>query len=103
MRTIKLHLESLAVESFATTLPDFAAGTIAAHQLATPFPCEYESGSCLNSCEGTCSISCGGTCDGSCAGDPTCIPERTCDGACPIPPPADTRLQNTLCGFRPCP
>ena len=99
MRKIRLQLESLAVESFDTTGPRPDAGTVAAHQIVTVAPCDYESGSCFASCNGTCArtCSCEATCNGyeSCAG--TCFEytcERTCRGSCGYcgPGTADTCL-----------
>ena len=88
MRKVKLQLESLAVESFDTSPPEPAEGTVAAHQVwLTDATCLNSCGgscfltcgtcynTCFQSCPNTCWISCGGTCrEYTCAY--TCL--RTC-------------------------
>jgi hypothetical protein len=68
MRKIRLHLESIAVESFPTTASHPAAGTAMAHQQITDQ---------LETCE-TCARSCGVTCPATCD-DATCV---TCPASC---------------------
>jgi hypothetical protein len=71
MRKIKLHLESIAVESFHTTRGHSAAGTAVAHQWG-PFSGLPET--CGATCGRTCWQSCNGSCD-----EATCV---SCPSAC---------------------
>ncbi|HEU4881355.1 MAG TPA: hypothetical protein VFT45_03890 [Longimicrobium sp.] len=64
MRKIRLHLESITVESFQTTAPDPAAGTVAAHQQIS------DGGTCENTCGRSCPQTCPASCDATCV---TCL------------------------------
>jgi hypothetical protein len=86
MGKITLALESLAVESFATTPGEGTGGTVVAHQLETfrtacvqvscadtciqtcANTCLNTCGTCNASCYDTCAVSCFGTCQTACGG-----------------------------------
>ncbi len=77
MRKLKLDLEELSVESFATT-PEARgeSGTVFGQQCTCYTQCTCPGcPTCDASCNGTCDASCNGSCDASCNG--------TCDGTCP--------------------
>ena len=76
MRKIRLHLESIAVESFHTTPPHPAEGTAVAHQFSgQPATC---GATCARTCWETCPASCD---DATCVTCPTCFCETdTCPG-----------------------
>lgn len=91
MRKITLRLESLAVESFETTPPARAEGTVVGHQ-RTP-ACTFSCDSCIQTactCPGnnTCAQSCNGTCFGYSCQAPTCVGTcatcgaNTCEPTC---------------------
>jgi hypothetical protein len=93
MRKLKLDLEDLAVESFATT-PEAhrVGGTVFGQQCTCYTQCTCPgcptcdascNGSCINTCAASCNGTCGGTCDASCNG--------TCDWSCECYPSYDTR------------
>lgn len=65
MRKIKLHLESIAVESFHTTPPHPATGTAVAHQFSG------QPATCGATCARTCWQSCNGSCDATCVSCPS--------------------------------
>jgi hypothetical protein len=77
MGKIRLELESLAVESFATLPLEGTAGTIVAHRFETlrtncggtcADTCiQTCANTCLNTC-GTCNATCYNTCNASCLG-----------------------------------
>lgn len=107
MKKLRLSLDDISVESFATLPARARTGTVAAHDLSDTtcqqIICDcitngFEhtcQNTCGNSCDGTCYASCNGTCNGcpdpsangTCAGW-TC--EGTCDGEscdyCTVPP-----------------
>lgn len=87
MQRLKLDLDHLQVQSFATTGPAAdASGTVHGHMVAVtddPETCVGSIGcyslgcpsyTCLTGCNDTCYASCGGTCDATCGG--------SCDGTC---------------------
>jgi hypothetical protein len=85
MRKLKLDLEDLAVESFATTSESRGeGGTVFGQNHCTCYTqctcpgcptCDATcNGSCVNTCAASCNGTCGGTCGASCNG--------TCDGNC---------------------
>jgi hypothetical protein len=76
MKKLKLDLEDLAVESFATTPePRAEGGTVFGQQCTCYTQCTCPGcPTCDASCNGTCGGTCGGTCDASCNG--------TCGGSC---------------------
>jgi hypothetical protein len=93
MNKLKLNLEELAVESFATT-PDsrVEGGTVFGQQCTCYTQCTCPGcptcdASCNGTCGGTCEASCNGTCGGTC--DASCIDTcagftcgYTCDASC---------------------
>ena len=85
MGKIRLALESLAVESFATLPLEGTAGTIVAHRFETlntvcgatcddtciqtcANTCLNTCGTCNATCYNTCALSCLGTCQTACGG-----------------------------------
>ncbi|WP_420130426.1 hypothetical protein [Longimicrobium sp.] len=77
MNKLKLQVEDLAVESFDTTRPQKAKGTVFGEQCTCYTQCTCPGcPTCYASCNGTCDASCNGTCDASCNG--TC--DATCNG-----------------------
>jgi hypothetical protein len=76
MNKLKLNLEELAVESFATTPePRSEGGTVFGQQCTCYTQCTCPGcPTCDASCNGTCGGTCGATCDASCNG--------TCGGSC---------------------
>ncbi len=82
MRKLKLDLEELSVESFATT-PNRPAegGTVFGQQCTCYTQCTCPGcPTCDASCNGTCGGTCAGTCDASCNGTCGCTAEYTCYG-----------------------
>jgi hypothetical protein len=83
MRKISLDVESLNVESFATTAMVDGRGTVEAHGPTgyTAF-CQCQYATNYGTCQGTCVNTCGGpTCEDPCAtGDDTCY--LTCGAGC---------------------
>jgi hypothetical protein len=80
MKKLKLDLEDLSVESFATT-PESRGegGTVFGQQCTCYTQCTCPGcPTCDASCNGTCGGTCGGTCEASCNG--TC--DFTCDYSC---------------------
>lgn len=71
MKKLTLELQDLRVESFATTSPGKARGTVFGEQCTCNTVC---------TCPGcaTCDVSCNGTCDAACPG----TPGATCDYSC---------------------
>lgn len=69
MRKIQLQLEALVVESFHTTAPGHAVGTVDAHQQIS------DGGTCGDTCHRSCPQTCPATCD-----DATCL--GTCPASC---------------------
>ena len=83
MRTkLTLHLEDLTVDSFDTTVPQKAKGTVFGEQCTCYTNCTCPGcPTCYASCDGTCDASCNGTCDASCNG--TCAATcNTCNWSC---------------------
>ncbi len=81
MNKLRLDLEDLSVESFATT-PEAGTegGTVFGQQCTCYTNCTCPGcPTCDASCNGTCGGTCGGTCDASCNG--TCA-GATCDASC---------------------
>ncbi len=77
MNKLKLNLEGLSVESFATT-PEARGegGTVFGQQCTCYTQCTCPGcPTCDASCNGTCDASCNGTCGGTC--DPTW--DASCD------------------------
>ena len=86
MGKIRLELESLSVESFATLPLEGTAGTVHANQFQSLRSCAATcdntciqtcANTCLNTC-GTCNATCYNTCNASCLG--TC--DITACGGC---------------------
>ena len=95
MNKLKLQLEDLLVDSFDTTAPQKAKGTVFGEQCTCYTNCTCPgcptcdascNGTCDASCNGSCAscdATCGGTCDWSCG----CTYEASCDGyTCPTAP-----------------
>ncbi|HEX6373893.1 MAG TPA: hypothetical protein VF006_33500 [Longimicrobium sp.] len=94
MKMLKLRLDDLRIDSFDTTVPQKAKGTVFGEQCTCYTQCTcpgcptcYAScnGTCDASCNGTCGASCGATCDYSCGGtcDYTCnCSDYSCDYTC---------------------
>jgi hypothetical protein len=80
MKKLKLDLEGLVVESFATTPESRGEGGTVFGQQCTCYTqctcpgCPTCDASCNGTCGGTCEASCNGTCGDSCAG--------SCGGSC---------------------
>lgn len=95
MHKLRLRLEDLAIDSFATTYVKREKGTVYGEQCTCPTACTCPGcptcdascngscggvsciNTCVQSCYGTCDATCGSTCDYTCGGD-TCDP--TCAG-----------------------
>jgi hypothetical protein len=84
MNKLKLDLEDLSVESFATTPEPRAEGGTVFGQQCTCYTqctcpgCPTCDASCNGTCGGTCDASCNGTCGGTCGA--TCY--ASCYGTC---------------------
>jgi hypothetical protein len=96
MRKLKLQLEDLRIDSFATTPAEKPKGTVFGEQCTCYTQCTCPGcPTCYASCNGTCDASCNGTCDASCDGgcgtwDPSCGGNScvyTCDGYATSPGP----------------
>jgi hypothetical protein len=93
MNKLRLDLDDLSVESFATTPePSREAGTVFGQQctcytLCTCPGCPTCDASCNGTCGGTCAASCNGTCVNTCAA--SCY--GTCDWSCECGYSNDTR------------
>jgi hypothetical protein len=80
MKKLKLDLEDLSVESFATTPdPRRDGGTVFGQQCTCYTQCTCPGcptcdASCNGTCGGTCEASCNGTCAGTCG--------ASCNGTC---------------------
>ena len=80
MKKLKLDLEDLSVESFATTPePRREGGTVFGQQCTCYTQCTCPGcptcdASCNGTCGGTCDASCNGTCGGTCG--------ASCNGTC---------------------
>jgi hypothetical protein len=75
MKKLKLRLDDLRIDSFDTTAPQKAKGTVFGEQCTCYTQCTCPGcPTCDASCNGTCGASCNGTCDASCNG--------TCDFYC---------------------
>ena len=92
MRKIRLHLESIAVESFHTTPPHPAEGTAMAHQFS----------GLPETCGDTCARSCGVTCPATCD-DASCVTcPVSCVGLCitpGCPGPSGYRCTDATCAW----
>ena len=98
MKKLRLHLEDLSIDSFATTYVKREKGTVYGEQCTCPTACTCPgcptcdascggascAATCAASCYGTCDASCNGTCDYTCGGN-TCDP--TCAGWATQPSP----------------
>ena len=92
MKKLRLSLEELAVESFATQPTAARRGTVAgAETTGNQIICDCPTNGYENTCMG-CSNSCGGTCDGSCDGTCQGCPGPSADGTC------DTCAGQWTCG-----
>ncbi|HEX5869898.1 MAG TPA: hypothetical protein VFY65_05775 [Longimicrobium sp.] len=77
MRKLRLQLDDLRIDTFDTTAPQRARGTVFGEQCTCWTQCGQ------NTCPGcpTCDASCNGTCAGSCNG--TCAScDASCNGTC---------------------
>ena len=82
-RKLMLKLEDLSVDSFDTTTPQKAKGTVFGEQCTCYTNCTCPGcPTCDASCNGTCDASCNGTCDASCNGTCNCPSGNTCDWSC---------------------
>jgi hypothetical protein len=98
MRKLKLDLEDLSVESFAT-MPEAhrEGGTVFGQQCTCYTQCTCPGcPTCDASCNGTCGGTCAGTCDASCNG--TC--GGTCDASCYGSCDYSCVCSNETCGGR---
>lgn len=69
MKKLKLQLDELRVESFATTLVREEKGTVLGEECTCYTACTCPGcATCDASCNGTCNASCNGTCDATCYG-----------------------------------
>ena len=84
MHKLKLRLEDLRIDSFATTPVEKAKGTVFGEQCTCYTNCTCPGcPTCNASCNGTCDASCNGTCDASCngtCGGASC--DLSCGGTC---------------------
>jgi hypothetical protein len=103
MPKLKLQLEDLAIDSFQTTPPESAKGTVLGEQCTCWTRCGQNTcpgcptcdascnGTCVNTCANTCDdVSCAGTCDASCNGSCQCSGYDTCWYSCAGSCPPDT-------------
>jgi hypothetical protein len=76
MNKLKLRLEDLHIDSFDTTAPQKAKGTVFGEQCTCYMECQdtWQGSSCEVSCFGSCDASCYGTCEATC--------EQSCRGTC---------------------
>jgi hypothetical protein len=99
MRKLKLDLEDLSVESFATTPePHREAGTVFGQQCTCYTQCTCPGcPTCDASCNGTCGGTCAGTCDASCNGTCDCpaTNDASCYGSCDY-----SCICSDTCGYR---
>jgi hypothetical protein len=83
MKKLRLALEEISVESFATLPQQARLGTVPGHQLSGTtcgqFICDCPTNGYEHTCN-TCQASCNGTCPATCGGD-TCY---TCDNTCNV-------------------
>jgi hypothetical protein len=84
MKKLRLHVESLAVETFETVVQEDPRGTVAAHADTDPESCDYSCHSLWPSdcctADLTCPASCGGSCYWTCRA--TCDGHFTCGATC---------------------
>jgi hypothetical protein len=83
MRKLKLQLDDLQIDSFDTTTPPKAKGTVFGEQCTCYTQCTCPGcPTCYDSCNGTCGASCNGTCGATC--DASCYGscDWTCDYSC---------------------
>jgi hypothetical protein len=83
MNKLKLRLDDLQIDSFDTTAPQKAKGTVFGEQCTCYTQCTCPGcptcyASCNGSCDASCNGTCAATCDASCNG--TC--DYTCDYSC---------------------
>jgi hypothetical protein len=88
MSKLKLRLDDLRIDSFDTTAPQKAKGTVFGEQCTCYTQCTCPgcptcdascNGTCAASCNGTCGATCGESCNDTCAGS-TCV--YSCGGTC---------------------
>lgn len=81
---LRLQLEDLLIDSFATTPPKKVGGTVFGEQCTCPTACTCPGcPTCDASCNGTCGATCAGSCDASCNGScDTCNGCGTWDVSC---------------------
>jgi hypothetical protein len=79
MNKLKLRLDDLHIDSFDTTAPQKAKGTVFGEQCTCYTQCTCPGcPTCYASCNGSCDASCNGTCVATCGS--TC--ENTCQNSC---------------------
>ena len=79
MNKLKLRLDDLRIDSFDTTAPQKAKGTVFGEQCTCYTQCTCPGcPTCDASCNGTCDASCNGTCGATC--NDTCA--ASCYGTC---------------------
>jgi hypothetical protein len=81
MNKLKLRLDDLRIDSFDTTAPQKAKGTVFGEQCTCYTQCTCPGcPTCDASCNGTCGYTCQGTCnEATCAEGYTCLYWGTCD------------------------
>ena len=80
---LKLHLDDLRIDSFDTTAPQKATGTVFGEQCTCYTQCTCPGcPTCYASCNGTCDASCNGTCGASCNGTCGVTCDVSCNGTC---------------------
>jgi hypothetical protein len=79
MNKLRLRLDDLRIDSFDTTAPQKAKGTVFGEQCTCYTQCTCPGcPTCYATCNGSCDASCNGTCGATCEG--TC--EATCNDTC---------------------
>jgi hypothetical protein len=86
---LKLNLDDLRVDTFGTTAPAGAKGTVIGQQQCSCYTCTCPGcPTCVDTCQQTCGTTCPFTCaDGTCGGiyDTTCnctVNGYSCAGTC---------------------
>jgi hypothetical protein len=101
---LSLNLDDLTVDTFDTTVPQKAKGTVFGEQCTCYTQCTCPGcPTCYASCNGTCGDTCVASCYGSCAGA-TC--DYSCYGTCDASdcaPCWNTDPRFTGCGPYQCP
>jgi hypothetical protein len=77
MKKLKLHLDDLRIDSFATTATEKKQGTVFGEQCTCWTQCAQNTCPGCPTCDGTCQASCDVTCEASCGFTPA---GRTCQG-----------------------